>query len=73
MHLFNEDYADAFFITTDGSQFFICTEKTEWLDGKHVVFGEVVSGLEVVKKMEREGTAGGKPKKRIVIADCGEL
>lgn len=58
---------------TNGSQFFICTEKTAWLDGKHVVFGQVVSGLSVVKEMERCGSASGKASKRIVISDCGEL
>jgi peptidylprolyl isomerase len=58
---------------TNGSQFFLCTVKTEWLDGKHVVFGKVVEGLDVVKKMEEQGTQSGKPKVDVAIADCGEL
>lgn len=58
---------------SNGSQFFICTEKTEWLDGKHVVFGKVVKGLEIVRKMEGVGQESGKTKKRVVIEDCGEL
>lgn len=58
---------------TNGSQFFICTIKTPWLDGQHVVFGQVIQGMEVVKAMEALGCASGGPMKKIVIADCGEL
>jgi cyclophilin family peptidyl-prolyl cis-trans isomerase len=43
------------------------------LDGKHVVFGKVVDGLEIVKKMEEQGTQSGKPKVDVAIADCGQL
>ncbi|KAG2210275.1 hypothetical protein INT47_003260 [Mucor saturninus] len=58
---------------TNGSQFFICTEKTAWLDGKHVVFGRVVSGMNVVREMEKCGAANGKTSKRVSIVDCGQL
>lgn len=58
---------------TNGSQFFLCTVKTEWLDGKHVVFGKVVEGLDVVKKMEGYGSQSGKTKAKITVSDCGEL
>merc|ERR1712066_20423 len=59
---------------TNGSQFFLCTVKTQWLDGKHVVFGEVVDGtMEVVKAIEAVGSQNGKTAKAVVIADCGEL
>ncbi|XP_069579980.1 peptidyl-prolyl cis-trans isomerase A [Brachyistius frenatus] len=58
---------------TNGSQFFICTAKTTWLDGKHVVFGQVVEGLDVVKKMESKGSQSGKTSCKLAIGDCGQL
>lgn len=58
---------------TNGSQFFICTVKTEWLDGKHVVFGEVVEGLDVVKEIEKIGSSSGKTQGQVMISDCGQL
>ena len=58
---------------TNGSQFFICTVKTSWLDGKHVVFGKVVDGFDVVKNMENQGTQSGSTKKQVSIANCGQL
>lgn len=57
---------------TNGSQFFITTVVTSWLDGKHVVFGEVVDGMDIVKAVEKEGTQSGKPRSKITIADAGE-
>ncbi|XP_011788396.1 PREDICTED: peptidyl-prolyl cis-trans isomerase A-like [Colobus angolensis palliatus] len=58
---------------TNGSQFFICTVKTEWLVGKHVVFGTVKEGMNIVEAMERFGSRNGKTRKKITIADCGQL
>jgi cyclophilin family peptidyl-prolyl cis-trans isomerase len=58
---------------TNGSQFFLCTAKTPWLDGRHVVFGSVVEGMDVVKKVESYGTQSGKTKAKIVVSDCGQL
>merc|ERR1719190_282614 len=58
---------------TNGSQFFLCTKKTEWLDGKHVVFGSVTKGMDVVRKMEAVGSSSGATTKSVVISDCGQL
>ena len=58
---------------TNGSQFFLCTVKTDWLDGKHVVFGSVTKGMEVVKAIEAVGSQSGKTAKPVVIADCGQI
>ncbi|KAL6545952.1 heme binding [Orobanche gracilis] len=58
---------------TNGSQFFICTAKTAWLDGKHVVFGKVVDGINVVEEMEKVGSSSGKTSKPVTIVDCGQL
>merc|ERR1712035_197436 len=58
---------------TNGSQFFICTAQTSWLDGKHVVFGKVIEGMDIVKTMESRGSSSGKTSAKIAIADCGQL
>lgn len=58
---------------TNGSQFFLTTAATPWLDGKHVVFGSVVDGLDVVRAMEAQGSQSGQTKQSIVITDCGQL
>ncbi|CAK8693845.1 unnamed protein product [Clavelina lepadiformis] len=58
---------------TNGSQFFICTAKTDWLDGAHVVFGNVIDGMDVVKKMESYGSHAGHTSERVTISDCGEV
>merc|ERR1711935_1141427 len=55
---------------TNGSQFFLCTVDTPWLDGKHVVFGNVTKGLDVLDAMEAEGSSSGKTRKAVVVADC---
>jgi cyclophilin family peptidyl-prolyl cis-trans isomerase len=58
---------------TNGSQFFICTAQTPWLNGKHTVFGKVTKGLELVKKIEAYGSEMGKPREEVKITNCGAL
>lgn len=58
---------------TNGSQFFITFQNCDWLNNKHVVFGKVVEGQDVVDAIEREGSMSGAPKKEIIISNCGKL
>merc|ERR1719460_3505728 len=58
---------------TNGSQFFITTAKADWLDGKHVVFGKVVSGMATVRQVESMGSRSGKPKCKVTITHCGKV
>lgn len=58
---------------TNGSQFFITTTVTPWLDGKHVVFGELREGLDLLQAIEACGSRSGTPSAAVVIADCGEV
>ncbi|XP_039040346.1 peptidyl-prolyl cis-trans isomerase-like [Hibiscus syriacus] len=61
---------------TNGSRFWperVYTSSTEWLDGKQVVFGQVVEGMDVVRAIDKVGSSGGRTSKPVVISDCGQL
>ena len=58
---------------TNGSQFFLTTVSTPWLDGKHVVFGRVTEGMDVVKQIETLGSPSGTTRQKIVVKDSGQL
>lgn len=58
---------------TNGSQFFLCTAETPWLDGKHVVFGRVISGMSVVAAIEQVGSDSGRTRVPVLISDSGQL
>jgi len=58
---------------TNGSQFFLCTSTTGWLDGKHVVFGSVVEGYNVVQAVEGVGSQSGRTSAKVIIENCGQL
>jgi len=58
---------------TNGSQFFLCTAQTSWLDGRHVVFGSVIEGMDVVKAIEAVGSQSGTTSQKVTVADSGEL
>ena len=58
---------------TNGSQFFICTAVTDWLDGKHCVFGQVTDGMDVIRAVEAIGMPDGTPTAAVVIEDCGQV
>lgn len=58
---------------TNGSQFFLTTVTTGWLDGRHVVFGKVSKGMDVVKEIESLGSSGGATSSRVLISNSGEI
>lgn len=55
---------------TNGSQFFITTAETAWLDGRHVVFGKVGEGKDIVKAVQAIGSSSGRPSKEVKIREC---
>jgi peptidylprolyl isomerase len=58
---------------SNGSQFFMCTQETPWLDGKHVVFGQVISGMDVLAAIEQVGSESGRTRVPVIISDSGQL
>jgi cyclophilin family peptidyl-prolyl cis-trans isomerase len=89
MSIYGEKFADENFVlrhtgggllsmansgpNSNGSQFFITTTETPWLDSKHVVFGSVTNGMEVIRLVESMGSSSGKTSQKIKIVDCGQL
>lgn len=65
--------ASARFANSCNSQFFITFDKAKWLDRKHVVFGQLEEGFDVLSEIEKAGSKGGKPRKHVRIHHCGEL
>ena len=63
----------SYFIQSKGSQFFICTVDTPWLDGNHCVFGKAVDGMDVIDKIESVGSQSGRTAQPVVVKACGEL
>ncbi|XP_044538603.1 peptidyl-prolyl cis-trans isomerase A-like [Gracilinanus agilis] len=59
--------------STNGTQFFICTAKTDWSDGRHVFFGQMKEGMNIVEVMDYCTSQDGKTSKKITIADCGQI
>jgi hypothetical protein len=60
-------------IDTNGSQFFLCNAAAPWLDGKHVVFGKVISGMDIVAAIEQVGSEQGRTRVPVLISDSGQL
>lgn len=60
-------------LNTNGSQFFLTTAMTKWLDAKHVVFGQVLEGMDVVEVIEKVGSSSGTTSKSVIVVDCGEI
>jgi peptidylprolyl isomerase len=58
---------------SNGGQFFITLVKAPWLDGRHVAFGRVIEGMDIIELIQAAGTSSGTPKQSIQIADCGEI
>ncbi len=58
---------------TNGSQFFITTAETSWLDGRHVVFGRVLENYDLIKEIEKVGSGSGAPSKKVVFNTCQVL
>mmetsp|Transcript_25267 Transcript_25267/g.25722 ORF Transcript_25267/g.25722 Transcript_25267/m.25722 type:complete len:106 (-) Transcript_25267:456-773(-) len=58
---------------TNGSQFFLCTAETPWLDDKHVVFGKIISGMDVVSAIEQVGSESGRTRVPVAVSDSGQL